>query len=217
MLNIKTFICNLLQENTYVVSDKTKECVIIDCGAYYEEEREAIKNYITTEGLKPVHLLCTHGHFDHNFGIDMIFETYGLKPEIAPEDEFLISDLPGQFKSIVGVSLKRTFPPVGHFFEVGESIRFGCHELQILRTPGHTPGGVVFYSPDDHIAFTGDTLFKMSVGRTDFERGNYADLMKSLSDVIAKLPKETTVYSGHGPVTNISEELRYNPYLQFSN
>ena len=217
MLNIKTFICNLLQENTYVVSDDTKACVIIDCGAYYEEEREAIKQYIATEGLKPVHLLCTHGHFDHNFGNDTIYETYGLKPEIAPEDDFLISDLPGQFKSIVGVSLKREFPTVGHFFEENETIHFGNHELQILHTPGHTPGGVVFYCPEEHVAFTGDTLFKMSVGRTDFERGNYEDLMKSLSNVIAKLPAETIVYSGHGPSTKISEELRYNPYLQFSN
>lgn len=217
MLNVKTFICNLLQENTYVVSDETKECVIIDCGAYYEEEREAIKQYIATEGLKPVHLLCTHGHFDHNFGIDTIFETYGLKPEIAPEDDFLISDLPGQFKSIVGVGLKREFPSVGRFFEKDETIRFGNHAFQILRTPGHTPGGVVFYSPEEHIAFTGDTLFKMSVGRTDFERGNYQDLIKSLNNVIAKLPPETIVYSGHGPMTKISDELRYNPYLNFSN
>lgn len=217
MLNIKTFICNLLQENTYIVSDETNECVIIDCGAYYEEEREAIKQYIATEGLTPKHLLCTHGHFDHNFGIDTIYEAYGLQPEIAAEDDFLISDLPGQFKSIVGATLNRVFPPVGHFFEEGENIRFGHHEFRILRTPGHTPGGVVFYIPEENTAFTGDTLFKMSVGRTDFERGNYQDLMNSLRDVIAKLPPETTIYSGHGPKTIMSEELRYNPYLHFSN
>ena len=90
---IKTFEFNLLQENTYVVSDDTKECVIIDCGAYYEEERTAITQYIEKEGLKPKRLLCTHGHFDHNFGIDTIFQAYGLRPEIAAEDEYLINDL----------------------------------------------------------------------------------------------------------------------------
>lgn len=217
MLNIKTFICNLLSENTYVVSDETQECVIIDCGAYYEEEREAITRYIDEKQLKPVHLLATHGHFDHNFGIDTIYEAYGLKPEIDEEDDFLISDLSGQFKSIVGVGLKLTFPPVGRFFEKDEVIRFGNSELEILRTPGHTPGGVVFYSPKEHVAFTGDTLFKMSVGRTDFEKGNYNDLMKSLENVLAKLPAETKVYSGHGPMTTIGQELQYNPYMHFSN
>jgi glyoxylase-like metal-dependent hydrolase (beta-lactamase superfamily II) len=213
MLNIQTFMCNLLQENTYVVSDETKECVIIDCGAYYEEERTAITQYIESEGLKPKHLLCTHGHFDHNFGIDTIYHAFGLKAEIAAEDEFLINNLNGQFKDIVGVGLKREFPQAGRFFEPGETIRFGNHELKILKTPGHTPGGVVFYCEEEHTAFTGDTLFKMSVGRTDFEKGNYQDLMDSLRNVIAKLPAETIVYSGHGPKTTIGEELRYNPYL----
>ncbi len=215
MLNIKTFVCNLLSENTYVVSDETNECVIIDCGAYYEEERAAILNYISNNHLKPVHLLATHGHFDHNYGIDTIDEAYGLKVEIAAEDDFLITDLPGQFKSIVGVELKRKFPPVGHYFEDDEIIRFGNHQLEILKTPGHTPGGVIFYCEKEHVAFSGDTLFKMSIGRTDFDRGNYNDLMASLHDVVAKLPAETTIYSGHGPKTTIAEELRYNPYLSF--
>ena len=213
MLNIKTFMCNLLQENTYVVSDDTKECVIIDCGAYYEEERTAITQYIDNEGLKPVHLLCTHGHFDHNFGIDPIYHAYGLKAEIAEEDGFLINDIPGQFLRMIGVPLKREYPPVGRYFEPNEVIRFGHHELKILKTPGHTPGGVVFYCEAEGIAFSGDTLFRMSVGRTDFEGGSYKELAESLKNVIAKMPAETTVYSGHGPKTTISDELKYNPYL----
>lgn len=213
MLNIKTFMCNLLQENTYVVSDDTKECVIIDCGAYYEEERTAITQYIDNEGLKPVHLLCTHGHFDHNFGIDTIYHAYGLKAEIAEEDGFLINDIPGQFLRMIGVPLKREYPPVGRYFEPNEVIRFGHHELKILKTPGHTPGGVVFYCEAEGIAFSGDTLFRMSVGRTDFEGGSYKELAESLKNVIAKMPAETTVYSGHGPKTIISDELKYNPYL----
>ena len=213
MLNIKTFMCNLLQENTYVVSDDTKECVIIDCGAYYEEERTAITQYIDNEGLKPVHLLCTHGHFDHNFGIDTIYHAYGLKAEIAEEDGFLINDIPGQFLRMIGVPLKREYPPVGRYFEPNEVIRFGHHELKILKTPGHTPGGVVFYCEAEGIAVSGDTLFRMSEGRTDFEGGSYKELAESLKNVIAKMPAETTVYSGHGPKTTISDELKYNPYL----
>ena len=213
MITVKTFPCNQLQENTYVVSDDTRECVIIDCGAYYEEEFQAIQNYIETQQLKPVHLLATHGHFDHNFGNNFIFETYGLKVEISADDAYLINDLPGQFESMIGVPLRRQYPEVDHFFEADETIRFGHHTFDILKTPGHTPGGVTFYNKEESIAFTGDTLFRMSIGRTDFDRGSYKNIMDSLHNVIAKLPPDTVIFSGHGPKTTLAEELRYNPYF----
>ncbi len=213
MFKVQTFQVNLLQENTYVVSDETKECVIIDCGAYYDEERDAITHYIDTEGLKPIHLLCTHGHFDHNFGIDTIYKAYGLKAEVAKEDSDLINHLPEQFQSMIGVPLRREYPEAGRYFEPDEIVRFGNHELKVLKTPGHTPGGVVFYCEEEHVVFSGDTLFRMSVGRTDFEGGSYQQLDRSLKEVLAKMPAETTVYSGHGPKTTIGEEIRYNPYL----
>ncbi len=214
MLHIKSFMFNLLQENTYVVSDDTKACVVIDCGAYYQAERDALVNYINDNGLQPVHLLATHGHFDHNFGIDTIFDNYGLKVEISIDDDDLISDLPNQFQSMIGVPLRRQYPPVGRFFENNEVISFGYHQLKVLKTPGHTRGGVSFYCEEEKTVFTGDTLFKMSVGRTDFEGGSYEQLMESLHDVLGQLPGETVVYSGHGPKTTIAEELLYNPYLQ---
>ncbi len=151
MITVKTFCFNLLQENTYVVSDDTQECVIIDCGAYYQEERDALVNYINDNHLKPTHLLCTHGHFDHNFGINTVYETWGLKPEIASDDDWLISNLSGQFLAMAGVKLKWTYPGPGHYFDNNEVIRFGNHQLQILRTPGHTPGGVTFYCAEEGI------------------------------------------------------------------
>lgn len=214
MFTIKTFPFNLLQENTYVVSDETHECVIIDCGAYYEEERKAITDYITGNGLRPTHLLATHGHWDHNLGIDTIFNAFGLQVEAAAEDEFLITDIPHNFQSIIGAPLRRKFPAVGRFFDKDEVIRFGNHELQVLKTPGHSPGSVVFYCAQEHIAFTGDTLFRMSVGRTDFEGGSYEALMNSLNQILANLPVETIVLPGHGPQSTIGKELRFNPYLQ---
>ena len=196
-----------------MVSDDSLECVIIDFGAYYDAERDALVNYINDNNLKPVHLLCTHGHFDHNFGINTVYETWGLKPEIAAEDEWLITNLSGQFYDMAGVKLRWAYPEPGHFFAADEVINFGTHQLQILRTPGHTPGGVTFYCAEEKAAFTGDTLFRMSIGRTDFERGSYEEILNSLSKVIAQLPADTTVYPGHGPKTNISDELSYNPYL----
>ena len=213
MMTVKTFACNQLQENTYVVSDDTRECVIIDCGAYYDDEFQAIQNYIDAQQLQPVHLLATHGHFDHNFGNNFVFKAYGLKVEISADDAYLINDLPGQFESMIGFPLHRDYPEVGHFFEDGEVIRFGNHTFEILKTPGHTPGGVTFYNQEESIAFTGDTLFRMSIGRTDFDRGSYQDIIASLQNVIGKLPPDTVVYSGHGPKTTIAEELQYNPYF----
>jgi glyoxylase-like metal-dependent hydrolase (beta-lactamase superfamily II) len=213
MINIKTFAFNLLQENTYVVSDDTLECVIIDCGAYYDDERRAITDYISSQGLKPVRLLATHGHWDHNLGIDTIYQTYGLRVEAAKEDEFIISDIPHNFQSIIGAPLRREYPAVGRFFTPDEVIRFGHHSLQVLKTPGHSPGSVVFYCAEERTAFTGDTLFRMSVGRTDFDGGSYAQLMSSLANVLAKLPADTVILPGHGPQSTIDYELRYNPYL----
>lgn len=213
MLTIKTFPFNLLQENTYVVSDETRDCVIIDCGAYYDDERKAITDYISSQGLKPCRLLATHGHWDHNLGIDTIYQTYGLQVEAAKEDEFIITDIPRNFQSIIGAPLRREYPPVGRFFAPNEDIRFGNHSLQVLKTPGHSPGSVVFYCAEEHTAFTGDTLFRMSVGRTDFEGGSYEDLMNSLANVLAKLPDETTILPGHGPQSTIGYEKKYNPYM----
>ena len=213
MLTIKTFPFNLLQENTYVVSDDTLDCIIIDCGAYYDDERKAIVDYITSQGLKPCRLLATHGHWDHNLGIDTIYQTYGLQVEAAKEDEFIITDIPRNFQSIIGAPLRREYPPVGRFFAPNEVIRFGNHSLQVLKTPGHSPGSVVFYCAEEHTAFTGDTLFRMSVGRTDFEGGSYEDLMNSLANVLAKLPDETTILPGHGPQSTIGYEKKYNPYM----
>jgi len=213
MLTIKTFPFNLLQENTYVVSDETRDCVIIDCGAYYDDERKAITDYISSQGLKPCRLLATHGHWDHNLGIDTIYQTYGLQVEAAKEDEFIITDIPRNFQSIIGAPLRREYPAVGRFFDDDEIIRFGTHELQILKTPGHSPGSVVFFCQQEHIAFTGDTLFRMSVGRTDFQGGSHEALMDSLHNVLAKLPPETVILPGHGPQSTISEEMKYNPYM----
>ena len=213
MIGIKTFAFNLLQENTYVVSDDTLECIIIDCGAYYDDERRAITDYISSQGLKPVRLLATHGHWDHNLGIDTIYQTYGLRVEAAKEDEFIISDIPHNFQSIIGAPLRREYPAVGRFFTPDEVIRFGHHSLQVLKTPGHSPGSVVFYCAEERTAFTGDTLFRMSVGRTDFDGGSYTQLMSSLANVLAKLPADTVILPGHGPQSTIDYELRYNPYL----
>ncbi|MBQ9669172.1 MAG: MBL fold metallo-hydrolase [Prevotella sp.] len=214
MMDIKCISVNILQENCYIVSDETRECVIIDCGAYYEAERKAIVDYLRNEGLSPRHLLCTHGHMDHVFGADTIFEAFGLKPEIHREDEELLLSMDQQTRDMMGVGYDRPMPAVGRYLEDGDTVNFGSHELQVIHTPGHSPGGVVFYCEAERVVFTGDTLFRMSVGRTDLHRGSWPQLMESLAKRLAPLPADTIVYPGHGPASNIGDEVRMNPFFR---
>ena len=212
MLNIQKFVCNMIQENCYVVSDETKECIIVDCGAYYEEERRAIVDYIRHNQLTPKHLVATHGHIDHNFGNNTIYEAFGLKPEVEADDEQLINMLPQQAQAIAGVELDYKMPPVGKYLRGTDTISFGSHTFTLLHTPGHTPGGVFYYCKEEKVAFSGDTLFRGSIGRTDLPGGNSFLIIQSLR-MIAQLPDDTTILPGHGQQTTIGYELRSNPYM----
>ena len=214
MLTVKCFTCNMLSENCYVVSDESRDCVIIDCGAYYPEEGQAIVGYIRQQQLTPRHLLCTHGHFDHCMGNGYIFRAFGLKPRAHQDDSFLMEKMEQQTSDILGIPIHLDVPPVGSYLTDSDTITFGSHTWQILHTPGHTPGGIVFYDAEEHIAFSGDTLFRMSIGRTDFERGSYADMITSLHMLATQLPADTKIYAGHGPETTMADEIRYNPYLR---
>lgn len=212
MLTIQRFECNMLQENCYIISDETKECVICDCGAYYPAERAAIVDYIRDNGLTPVHLLCTHGHIDHNFGNNTIFDEFGLKPEVHNEDQYLMDMLAEQAEALVGITLDYAMPPVGKYFGDGDEITFGSHRLKVIETPGHSKGSVFFYCPEEAIALSGDTLFRNSIGRTDYLGGSMFQIIQSLR-MICQLPDNTVVYPGHGPQTTIGTELSSNPYL----
>jgi len=214
MLNIKRFVFNMFQENTYVVSDETREAVVIDCGAFYDEERQAITEYIKQEKLTPKHLIATHGHIDHNFGNDTIFNMFGLKPNVPAADEPLIGDLRRQAALFCQLDYQQEIPPVGHFYTEEETFSFGNHTLHALSTPGHTPGSTVLYDNDERIAFSGDTLFRFSIGRTDFQFGSFDDIQRSLKRIITTLPADTVVLTGHGPQTNIGEEAKGNPYIE---
>lgn len=214
MWTVKRFMCNPLQENCYVVSDESNECVIIDCGALWQEEKDAITTYIRQQQLKPVHLVATHGHLDHNFGNAMVLRQYGLKVEVCAEDLYLVEHLSEQASNLFGMTLDEDDPPVGRLLADGDSISFGTHTLQVLCTPGHTHGSALLYCAEEHTAFTGDTLFCMSIGRTDFAEGSWQEMTHSLQQVVARLPKETIVLSGHGPQSTIADELMYNPYLR---
>ena len=213
-MNIKRLMCNPLQENCYVVSDETKECVIIDCGAYYDEEKQALATYIASNGLKPVHLVATHGHLDHNFGNAFVYREYGLKPEICAEDQNLLVHLREHAATLFGMNITEDQPPIGRLLKDGDSVTFGQHTLKVLHTPGHSQGSMLLYCEEEQTVFTGDTLFRMSIGRTDFPESSWAKMEQSLKNVVKQLPKETIVLSGHGPQSTMADELLYNLYLK---
>ena len=212
MIEIKKFSCNILEENCYVVSDDTKECVVIDCGAYEQQERDAIVNYIRSNQLTPVHLLATHGHLDHNFGNNTMSAEFALKPEIASGDAKMMENLAHQAEQFYGIQLNYDMPPIGHIFDDNEIIEFGHHKLQVMPTPGHSRGSVCFYCSEENTLFSGDTLFHQSIGRTDFTGGSMLQIIQSLR-MLAQLPDNTQVLPGHGLPTTIGQELAHNPYM----
>ena len=212
MLRIQTFEVNPLHENCYVINDETKECVIIDCGALTEAEQNAVITYIREEGLKPVHNLGTHGHLDHHFGDAAILSAFNLQPEVAEGDKVLMQHPKEAALQMLGMDLNIDLPAGNLKLTENEEVKFGSHTFKIIRTPGHSSGSVSFYCAEENVLFTGDTLFKGSIGRTDFPGGSMFQIISSLRE-LAQLPDKTIVYPGHGPQTSIGFELAHNPYM----
>ena len=202
---------NPIQENTYVFWDDTKECVIIDAGNSSPREDAALDDFIARHELKPVLAANTHGHFDHTLGVEHLKQRYGIPFALSAKDRFLV-DNAATSGSIFGIKIG-AMPSTDIDLEQQTEIRFGNSSLQILRTPGHTPGHVAFYEPESKSLFTGDTLFRESIGRTDLPGGDYSWIMRSILDVIVPLGEEVHVYPGHGPETTIGHELLYNPFI----
>ena len=212
MINVQVFTCNMLQENCFVVSDETKECAIIDCGAFYQEERDMIIDYIKKNQLIPKHLLATHGHLDHNFGNSCMQKEFGLTPKVHHKDKFLMESIKQQAQLLLGLDLTEEQPKDIDYLTKDDIIEFGNQRFTIIETPGHTPGSVFFYNEKEHISFSGDTIFKRSIGRTDLEGGSMFQMIQTLR-FVSQLPDKTILYPGHGESTTIGDELSSNPYI----
>lgn len=213
-MRIERFELNPFQENCYVVSDESNEGIIIDCGAFYTEERKAIVKYVKDNNIRLKHLLATHAHIDHNFGNNTIYEAFNLKPEVYGEDEYMMSKLPQQAMMFCNYKLDYEMPPVGRLLKADDTIHVGRHTFTVIPTPGHTKGSVFFYCKEQKVAFSGDTLFKMSIGRTDFEQGSFSDIIDSLKKLKDLIEPDTVILPGHGPKTTLDYELKYNPYFK---
>ena len=213
MIEVKRFTVNPLQENCYVVSDATNEACIIDPGCLTESEWADIKSYIDDKGLKPVHMLCTHLHFDHVLGCGFVSRDYGLDVEGSILD---LEQYKGRKYYLAALNIDDSdLPPLPKVCDISQvaTITFGTHTIQVIPTPGHTQGGVCFYLADEGLLFAGDTLFQASIGRTDMRGGDSAQLIRSIRTGLLKLPPQTHVLTGHGPSTTIDYESKVNPYI----
>lgn len=211
MLTIKIFTFNPFYENSYILSDDSGECVIIDPGCHIPEEEQELVDYIQTNGLKPVKLLNTHCHVDHVFGNLFVSETWKLGLIMHKEDVPVLDSF-AKVCQMYGFEGKPQ-PEPAQFIEEGDQIRFGNTTLDILFTPGHSPGSVCFYSKPDGIMVSGDVLFQNSIGRTDLPGGSLPTLENSIRTKLYVLPESVKVYPGHGPSTTIGWEKKNNPFV----
>ena len=212
-MNIQKFEFNMFPVNCYVLWDETNEAVVIDPGCFYEEEKLKLKQFIESNQLKVKHLLNTHLHLDHTFGNAYMQREFGLKAEAHQADEFLIEEAPNHSR-MFGFELPEAIPALGKYINEDDLITFGNTTLRILHVPGHSPGGLVYYSEKDKCIFSGDVLFRGSVGRADLKGGNYDDLIEYISQKLFTLPDDTVVYPGHGPSTTIGFEKTSNPFFR---
>ena len=212
-MQVKTFYVNDLRECCYIAYDSTGECVIIDPGLETVSEQRRVVDFVESNNLKPVMLLCTHGHFDHVMGNAFVTRTWHVPTYIHPLDKGQL-ERAQQYCQMFGYNIEQ--PPADNIVEVedGRLLTFGNTELRVIHTPGHTRGGVCYYCSKDEVLFSGDTLFAGSIGRTDLPGGDYDQIMESLLHKITTLPPDTRVLPGHGPETTIASEVTTNPFLR---
>ena len=211
MLKIKSFEFSPIQENTYILYNDDNNCIIIDPGCYFDEEKEELIAFIGGRKLKPLLLLNTHCHLDHIFGNKFMLERYNLKTLSSEYDEMNRKDAV-QHAKLFGLTMDNS-PEPGGFITDNQIITFGTTELVALHVPGHTSGSLAFYSERNGCVFTGDALFAGSIGRTDLPDGDYDTLINSINNRLFVLPPSTVVYPGHGDETTIEKEMKSNPFF----
>ena len=210
---VSRFTFNMFGVNTYILWDsESKEAIIIDPGMIQETEQKEIDNFLRDNSLKLTHLINTHMHIDHAFGVSYITEKYGLPLEANDNDQFLAERIQQQAQ-MFGLPLTVSDLQIEKNLTDNQVVKIGEEELIVINVPGHSPGGIAIYAPQSSFLISGDSLFQKSIGRTDLPGGNYEQLINSIVNKLLELPDDTVVYPGHGPETTIGSEKKYNPYI----
>lgn len=209
MLQVKIVPVTAFAQNCSIVwDDDSKQAVLIDAGG----DAQKLQQEVEALGLTVQALWVTHGHLDHVGAVGELARVWQV-PVIGPqqEDQFWLD-------ALQDVSVRYGFPVpepvhVTQWLEGGEILTLGEHEFEVRYAPGHTPGHVMFYSAEYGLLWTGDVLFKGSIGRTDFPRGNHQQLLNSIQRECFSLPDDTQFISGHGPISTIGHEKQFNPFV----
>ena len=211
-MQIVKFVFNPLQENTYVVWDDTKECIVVDAGNSSAREDKVLAEFIAEQGLRPVLAVNTHCHFDHILGVEFLRKTYGVKFAASSADLPLLKS--GRASgAMFGMELGALPETIDIDLAEAEELRFGETTLQVIATPGHSKGCISLLHEESKSLFTGDTLFRESIGRTDLPGGDYPTIIRSILDKILPLGDEVTIYPGHAEKSTIGHESLYNPFV----
>jgi hydroxyacylglutathione hydrolase len=211
MVKVYKFTYNAVMANTWVVAGSNKECVIIDPGCASYQEQQQFKKFIEDENLKPVALLNTHCHVDHVPGNAFVAETWCVKLSIHENELPLLHAAP-QYGALFGIQCPPS-PEPDAFLIPGNRFEFSDVSLQLLFTPGHSPGSISFYDKANGYIISGDVLFKLSIGRYDLPGSDGNTLFESIRNQLFTLPDSTIVYCGHGPDTSIGFEKQHNPFF----
>lgn len=199
MIRIKTFVCNPFSENTIIINQpQNSAALIIDPGCMKGKELNAVLSYIEKEKLEPVAILLTHAHPDHILGVHGLLKHFDIPVYVDPKEKGLIIQLPSKTTDITD----------------GEVLELAGMKLEVISTPGHTPGSVCFYERQEKLLFSGDTLFAGTIGRTDLPGGDYDAIIKSIITKLMVLDGDIEVYPGHEHKTSIAKERYENPFLQ---
>lgn len=210
-MEIKTFFFNPLRVCCYLVWDESGECVIIDPGCEGLNEFSRLVGFVEEKSLKPVRILLTHSHFDHVLGLEAASRQWGVAVSGSTLDRENMESAP-RYCSMLGLEVV-PFTGELHNLTEGDKVTFGTSELEVLSTPGHSPGGLCFLGRKEGVIFTGDTLFNGSIGRTDLEGGDLDSLLDNVAQKLMTLDGDIKVFPGHGPATTIGYERVTNPFI----
>lgn len=212
-MKVKRFTLNHYGVNSYVIYDEeTRQCAVVDPAAEATYEEAQFTEFIESKGLTPVYILLTHAHIDHVAGLAPMCKRYGLPVTMHPEGAKLLHQAEA-YGSMMGFNVENMDDLTVNKIEDNDILPLGNSTIECRYVPGHCPGSICYVLPDVEMVITGDALFSGSIGRTDLPGGNYQLLIEKIKSRIMTLPDEYYVLPGHGDLTTIHDERKYNGFL----